>query len=593
MLQRLKSTIKSNTRVDVSKNIFIRFMFAQMAMALVSTVNTTIDGIVAGQFLTELEISVIRLQSVVDLFVAVVYLVTEGSRILLCEYMGKGKRKELSTIISTATILVVSICGTLTLIFNVFAIPVSRMLGATEAAIQPCAEYVSACAWGIIPRILTNLFYSLCLLYSISRINHIAAASGILTNAVLDVLLAGVLKLGVRGLGLASSASYIISLLILLVAYLIRIRPKQERGRIWDGSLIPEIVKNGIPIFSLLFGIFIGTYLVNMVISTQSGTSAIAAATVQRFFFTIGTIIFAGCGNAYIIVANVLYTMQDREAFTGLTKGALRISLILSTILTLLTVIFRQQVTEIFFKPSGEAWTITMSMLLIVPFQAVFYCIYMIFYKMYQIEKRYKFVNFLALIENPGIALCALILGRIFGLKGIWVAHVLMDVICLFIIWVYAGYVNKKPCRSLNEMFLLDKNFGENKIGFSRNITAPDMVQDVSEEVRVFLKKHGYSNRISLQTSLCIEEMAGNIVEHGFDNKNNMIDINMTCMERRISIFIRDNCVLFDPTQRSASLNEEDPYENIGIRMISNMADEMRYIDALGVNTLIINLDDI
>ena len=52
----------------------MRFMLAQMAMALVGTINPIVDSVVAGLCLTELAISVIRLQSVADLFVAVIWI---------------------------------------------------------------------------------------------------------------------------------------------------------------------------------------------------------------------------------------------------------------------------------------------------------------------------------------------------------------------------------------------------------------------------------------------------------------------------------------------------------------------------------------
>ena len=51
-------------------------------------------------------------------------------------------------------------------------------------------------------------------------------------------------------------------------------------------------------------------------------------------------------------------------------------------------------------------------------------------------------------------------------------------------------------------------------------------------------------------------------------------------------IFIRDNCRIFDPTDRISSVNGKDRLESIGIKLIAGIADEMRYIDALGENNM-------
>lgn len=593
MLQNMKNSMKNNGGQNITVNLFVRIMLAQMAMALVPAVNSIVDSIIAGRYLTEMEISVIRLQIVADTFVSIVYIFTEGGRILICEMMGRGKRKEMSTLISTTTILVTCICTALTLVFTVFATPIAKILGARGECIGLCVDYVSSCALGIVPRILSNLFYCLCLMYGISGVNHIASILGILVNATMDILLTGKLGLGLKGLGLATSLGYWVVLFVLLIVFFAKISNKLERGKIWDGSAIREIIKNGTPIFCLTFGMFVGNYLVNQVILSTGGTPATAAGTVQRLFFLAATIIAAGCGNAYIIVANVLYAMQDKEGFVKLTKTALKYSVILSFILAAFTIIFRQNIVEIYFTTSDKAWSISMKMLLIIPFQGVLLCIYMIFYKLYQVEKRYRFVTCMALFEESTIALFAFPLGKFFSIDGVWAAHIISGIVWILIIWIYSSIENKKPCLSLKEMFLLEKSFPEEKNIFSLNIKSMDDVLRISGNISDFLKGQGYSKRISLHTSLCLEEMAGNIVRHGFEkNGHNSIDINISSRERQLLIFLRDDCRIFDPTERVSSTEPADIFENVGIRLISNIATEMKYINTLGANTLIIQLTD-
>ena len=55
---------------------------------------------------------------------------------------------------------------------------------------------------------------------------------------------------------------------------------------------------------------------------------------------------------------------------------------------------------------------------------------------------------------------------------------------------------------------------------------------------------------------------------------------------------IRDDCVPFDPGERRAMAESEDPAKNIGIRMIFRMAEEIRYQNILGLNVLTIRVGD-
>ena len=89
---------------------------------------------------------------------------------------------------------------------------------------------------------------------------------------------------------------------------------------------------------------------------------------------------------------------------------------------------------------------------------------------------------------------------------------------------------------------------------------------------------------------LCVEEIAMNIIEHGFtkDRRPHSIDVRMVVRDDKRIIRIRDNCVNFDPTKylELHKSNEEDPTAHIGLRMVMGMVKEAEYINTLGLNNL-------
>ena len=87
-------------------------------------------------------------------------------------------------------------------------------------------------------------------------------------------------------------------------------------------------------------------------------------------------------------------------------------------------------------------------------------------------------------------------------------------------------------------------------------------VIDVSKKIQDFCRLHGIENRRAMLSGLCMEEMAGNIVEHGFtkDKRKHLIDV-FACVENdEVFLRLRDNCIPFDPHSRMQMYDEKDPY---------------------------------
>ena len=53
---------------------------------------------------------------------------------------------------------------------------------------------------------------------------------------------------------------------------------------------------------------------------------------------------------------------------------------------------------------------------------------------------------------------------------------------------------------------------------------------------------------------------------------------------------IKDTCQAFDPAARLAIVTPDDPFRNVGIRMVYDMAAGVTYQSVLGLNVLTITL---
>ena len=113
-------------------------------------------------------------------------------------------------------------------------------------------------------------------------------------------------------------------------------------------------------------------------------------------------------------------------------------------------------------------------------------------------------------------------------------------------------------------------------------------VMNLSEKFISFCTQKGLDAKRAYYAGLCLEEMAGNIVLHGFekDKKNHAVDMRVVFEEDQLVIRLSDNCIPFNPKERAEIINPEDITKNIGVRMVARIAKSMQYQNMLGLNVL-------
>ena len=216
-----------------------------------------------------------------------------------------------------------------------------------------------------------------------------------------------------------------------------------------------------------------------------------------------------------------------------------------------------------------------------------------IFSNYYQSSSRMKYVNVLSVMDGVlGTCLSGAVLAPFLGAIGIWIAHVLNGVYTTIAVVVFAVLENKTMPASIEDLLALPHDFGvptEKRLDIS--IHDATEVTDTSAAVIAFCKSHGIDDRRAFLAGLCLEEMAGNIVAHGFTSqKRRSADIRVVYKENELLLRIKDDCRPFNPKERLALIDPEDVTHNIGLRMVERLAKTMSYSNVLGLNVLTITI---
>lgn len=106
-------------------------------------------------------------------------------------------------------------------------------------------------------------------------------------------------------------------------------------------------------------------------------------------------------------------------------------------------------------------------------------------------------------------------------------------------------------------------------------------------------QENGIDKKKANKIAICIEELGTNIIEHGFvEEEDYSIDIRIIAKDNKLILRVRDDCRPFNIVERyrMVSMEDKNPTENIGIRIVMNMSSDVKYVSTMGTNNLIIRI---
>ena len=293
------------------------------------------------------------------------------------------------------------------------------------------------------------------------------------------------------------------------------------------------------------------------------------------------------------MIGGILIGEQDKNSILRLMKLALKYSLIISLIITMTVFLAAPIIADLYTLNDATAYQMTLEGLQLAIAFLPLCAVGIIFMYYYQACGRFKLVSTLTVAGNIGfIAPIALLLTPHFGINGLWLAFPLSYVAFLLVIFFMTCRHCGRITFKLEDYLLLPEGFDVSK-DKQLNITVTNKAEvlGLSERTQTFCEASGIDNRRSMFAGICIEEMAGNIVDYGFgDGNKHFVDVRVIVKGEQIIIRMRDDCRPFDPKKWTEIHNPEDLAAHIGIRLCKNISTEFNYVNALKLNNLIIKI---
>jgi anti-sigma regulatory factor (Ser/Thr protein kinase) len=332
----------------------------------------------------------------------------------------------------------------------------------------------------------------------------------------------------------------------------------------------------------------------NTLLTAIAGSWAVAALSVANSSFSIILAVSQGMVTATSTICSLLYGEEDRKGLSQALGLSLRTVCAVFALIAAVLLVFAQSVAGLFLVSSaGEELNLAAQFIRMMALQSFLGSVSFSLSGAYQGTRRLN-LNYLIDTLREGVfpVLTITVLGNLFGLSGFKAGFVAAGLLvllsCLLIPRCCSGSFTLSP----EKLLLLPAAFGPKPEElFETSIHNMEEVMAASLGVMQFCSQRGASKRISMMTSLFVEEMAGNIVQHGFrDRHPGSIDLRLIYRNGSQVIRLRDNGVPFDPVEWLRRNHPEDPASGVGLRIIIGLAKDVQYLPAMNLNHFMITI---
>lgn len=278
---------------------------------------------------------------------------------------------------------------------------------------------------------------------------------GAITNIILDPILIygyfGLPVLGVKGAAIATVIGQMTSLFCsLYVLFFTRQELKiEKKDFVWDKNIIKDIYSVGIPSFFIMS---IGSFLVMGINYILSGISTIAVS-LFGIYFKLQTFIYmptSGVTQGAMPIMGYSYGAKNSKRLLEVLNYSIIICVLINFLGSVIFWIYPQEILH-FFDASEEMMVMGVKTIRIISTTYSIGSVCFIFSCFLQaIGKGIPSLTITMLRQLILLLPMAYILGKIYGLTGVWLAFPVVEVItCIISILIYRDFKKKDPVMSL------------------------------------------------------------------------------------------------------------------------------------------------
>ena len=417
-------------------------------------------------------------------------------------------------------------------------------------------------------------------------------AVNLVGNMGFNTLFVAVLSWGLLGMGLATSLSSLFCVGVMLPVFC----KKKELAHFDPHCLkvrdLVDIARIGSPVLMFHAGLFIKNYGMNCALLNGSIMDSVAVLTLQGSLCGILGALGFSSGTVVQMLSSFFIGEGDRKSVLEVFAVSMKNGLSLCILAILLLLSCSMPILRLFGLEGGATQAMALRMLRMLCLAILLNLVLTVLVKLLQAAEKLALANAITFLENAFQGVFALLFVGKLGADAAWAANSVATALCLLVVMVY-GLSGGADCWRDPLRFLhFPTDFGSAvDARMTLTICSQELVMDAARGLMEFCKRQGMSERACMTAGVCVEELAGNVVKHGFQNqKSGTVWVLATIQNKTLTLRIRDNCIRFDPKEYLRLSVQDYTSEHIGIRLVAGLAESVEYKNMFGMNMLTIEV---
>ena len=581
------------TRAGLVSRLYWRLLPVLILSCVVISANAFIDSVFAGRFLGTQAMALIGLFGPVStLFSGLASVFASGAQQLCCSEMGDGNSRRLRQIFNAGLMFLLGsgiFCGVLLFLFRR---ELAAGLGTRGTMQAELSAYMVGISLGIVGQLLSCYLMPFLQINGHNRLSYLAMAVNLVGNMGFNTLFVAVLSWGLLGMGLATSLSSLFCVGVMLPVFC----KKKELAHFDPHCLkvrdLVDIARIGSPVLMFHAGLFIKNYGMNCALLNGSIMDSVAVLTLQGSLCGILGALGFSSGTVVQMLSSFFIGEGDRKSVLEVFAVSMKNGLSLCILAILLLLSCSMPILRLFGLEGGATQAMALRMLRMLCLAILLNLVLTVLVKLLQAAEKLALANAITFLENAFQGVFALLFVGKLGADAAWAANSVATALCLLVVMVY-GLSGGADCWRDPLRFLhFPTDFGSAvDARMTLTICSQELVMDAARGLMEFCTRQGMSERACMTAGVCVEELAGNVVKHGFQNqKSGTVWVLATIQNKTLTLRIRDNCIRFDPKEYLRLSVQDYTSEHIGIRLVAGLAESVEYQNMFGMNMLTIEV---
>lgn len=340
----------------------LRFTMPTIGMMIFSSIYSVIDGFFISNFAGKTEFAAINIIFPVLMIISSSgFMLGSGGTVLVAKTLGEGDREKANRIFSLLIYFSLVVGIILSAISIIFLPTIARMIGTSEHLLPYALLYGRIFLIAMPCFLLQCEFQSYCITAEKPRLGFLITFIAGMTNIILDAVLVGYLKLGLKGAAAATAASMAVGGLVPFI-YFARKNSSQLqlcRTKFKSKYILRSCFNGSSELMSNISSSVIGM-LYNFQLMRYIGEDGVAAYGVMMYMNFIFVAIFIGFSMGMSPVVGFNYGAANSSELKSILQKSILVLTVTSIAMTLLAIALAPAIANIFTGYDEKLYSLTL-----------------------------------------------------------------------------------------------------------------------------------------------------------------------------------------------------------------------------------------